>query len=1450
MQNIFILLFSFLIGANAFGQAKQLEAAASAQPFERLYLQTDHNEYRPGQYVFVKAYLTDDNLRAPTEKGEHIFVQLLNPKGKMIAQSNLFCFSGQQADGLYIPPHEPGGIFTLRAFTERMSKGEEEVFFEKEIVVRKSVRPKLRLRLELERNQYLPGETIWAKLDAQAMDNAPIARHACRVKLFFDGKITLEKNIETNGEGAANFSIDLPDGLPNSDGLLQVSVTHEGITETVAKPVPVARRKLTLQFFPEGGDLIFGTSSRVAFEVTDEKGLPVDTRGWFFSAAGDTLSALETAHKGMGTFEFSAKNVKGGYAKLEGQNDKFPLEARFASYGIRMAPPRPRATEVEVEIFQPMMAEGHVVLRSGNRVVWEKRLDFGAVPHVVKLPLEKLPAGIAQLTLFDEMGQPRAERLFFANAHRQLSVVMKTDQEKYLPSEQVTVNLEVKDETGQPVDGDFSAAVVDDAEWTQAEDKQADIRSRLLLTSELRGHVEEPSFYFDEKEPEAKRQAALDLLLLTHGWRRFTWEEAFEKTEEEWKAIAKSNRKPIHITGYAWMGEHREGIIIQVPGTDHKTETDKNGRFKIEVTGLAFPLTLEAKYGRRMTRKLNCNFPNRKKVAAPPLKMKETVSLSAKKVIEMEVEEVETEEVTVKDIGSLPTRAISGFAMASSVSGDLLGSRSLEEVVVVGYSSTVGQDNVSRGILLDNVGPGMHNENAPLGDELHLGSIWDEGSFDLNLRQDYHYHGYGYARRQFYQTPQAARQRQYEKFQKSIFWQPNVQVNNGKGTFSFFNHGGEGTYRIILEGVGQVKKSATGRVGHAELTYHTERPISVSMHLPEAVTYGDTILAEINAFNRTENLQPVELMVMSRPMTGSIFDTLFWDKTLRLPADSMLTFRLPIPAGFEVGKNMVTAILVAQPEGDVVSKNFEVRAKGFPKALYLSGRDEARQFNFWVEEHLPSSLEASLVAYPSLLSQMDEGLESILRTPHGCFEQVTSSNYPNVMALQVLQGSNAADLDFRKNTHKMLDVGYGKLSGYEAPGGGFSLYGRGAGSVRLTAYGLLQLTDMKEVYPKVSEDLLSRSRKWLQSQRTSSQFRELDLTHLFTLYVLSEIGHLPPGENTGEVRQFTELDLAGFDAEAEESGDIYRLSILACANLNAGRPIGKSQVNRLRQILRKQGPGKMTVTPTFALSYGRSYQVEAAAWAALALLKSGERKSPEVLDLLTFLHESRDGRGGFGSTQGTVMALKALQLFNEKSTDERMDGKIIVTVNGRSDTLEYGKESHRRVEFDLSPYFKVGENEIAFRQMSDGGPIPFTVLANWQSMELPRQTGRPLRLSAQLAQTKVRTSEFVRMDIELKNELEEAVNAPLAIIGLPAGLSLQNWQIRELYEREVFDHFEIIDDRLVIYYEKLPAGAARKFHLDLKADLAGSYQAPASVAYPYYSEEEKYWVAGAAVWID
>ena len=154
------------------------------------------------------------------------------------------------------------------------------------------------------------------------------------------------------------------------------------------------------------------------------------------------------------------------------------------------------------------------------------------------------------------------------------------DKEQYLPREKVKMNIEVKDDKGNPIQGQFAVGVVDDKLLSFADDKQGNMLAYLLLESDLKGEIEEPNFYFEDKKehPEKNQLLALDHLMMTNGWRRFTW-----KTNQElFAGINYPNERAV-LGGIVvdQNGNPVEDAVVSVSGIYKTAISGKDGRFEL-----------------------------------------------------------------------------------------------------------------------------------------------------------------------------------------------------------------------------------------------------------------------------------------------------------------------------------------------------------------------------------------------------------------------------------------------------------------------------------------------------------------------------------------------------------------------------------------------------------------------------------------------------------------------------------------------------------------------------------------------------------------------------------------------------------------------------------------------------------------------------------------------------
>ncbi|MDW8288503.1 MAG: hypothetical protein RMJ89_10570, partial [Flammeovirgaceae bacterium] len=147
-------------------------------------------------------------------------------------------------------------------------------------------------------------------------------------------------------------------------------------------------------------------------------------------------------------------------------------------------------------------------------------------------------------------------------------------------------------------------------------------------------------------------------------------------------------------------------------------------------------------------------------------------------------------------------------------------------------------------------------------------------------------------------------------------------------------------------------------------------------------------------------------------------------------------------------------------------------------------------------------------------------------------------------------------------------------------------------------------------------------------------------------------------------------------------------------------------------------------------------------------------------------------------------------------------------------------------------------------------PLPYTFAVNYATYLPPSDEQCKVRLKTELTTQKVQMGETARLKISLTNKTQEGLPMTIAIVGIPAGLSVQPWQLKQLQEKQVFDFYEIIGNRIAFYYRQMKPAENREINLDLKADIPGTYEGMASCAYLYYTNEFKHWVEGLSIEIE
>jgi hypothetical protein len=402
-----------------------------------------------------------------------------------------------------------------------------------------------KLFVHTDKTFYLAGETIWFTLYAMDANwDKPFAEDKIAYVeiLNKEGKPVMQGKIAL-ANGIGNGSLNIP-GLLNSGTYILRAYTSWmknfssdfffeqclNIVNTLKTPavVPVLKLPASIQFFPEGGHAVFGLEGKIGFKAVDGYGQGLDCSGIVVDQQNDTITRFHSLYNGMGNFTCKPEKNNTYYAILRLNDsvikEKLPVPAD-QGYVMRVTSMENDLITIRVQAspeFNNTPVYLFVQTRQQIKNIQTREISQGETSFEVSR--KDLGDGISTITLFNQSRQPVCERLVFKRPEGKLQVEARPDQQVYETRKPVQILLSSRNADNQPLDGNFSMSVfmLDSLQPVP----EQDIVSWLYLSSDLKGKIESPEYYFHN--PDKAAEEALDNLLLTQGWRRFKWSEILE----------------------------------------------------------------------------------------------------------------------------------------------------------------------------------------------------------------------------------------------------------------------------------------------------------------------------------------------------------------------------------------------------------------------------------------------------------------------------------------------------------------------------------------------------------------------------------------------------------------------------------------------------------------------------------------------------------------------------------------------------------------------------------------------------------------------------------------------------------------------------------------------------------------------------------------------------------
>jgi hypothetical protein len=697
----------------------------------------------------------------------------------------------------------------------------------------------------------------------------------------------------------------------------------------------------------------------------------------------------------------------------------------------------------------------------------------------------------------------------------------------------------------------------------------------------------------------------------------------------------------------------------------------------------------------------------------------------------------------------------------------------------------------------------------------------------------------------------APRARSY--FPEALYINPEIITDgNGQATITIPLADSITTWRMAM-----LASTTKGALGSGTSSLKVFQDFFVDLDLPVTLTQGDRVSIPVAAYNYAGAHGDVSLQLKSEDWYSLVDDTR--DKTIAVDAGRVGGAQFTIEAK-RIGKFKLT--LSARMAGgagraDIVVREIEVVPNGREQNIVFNGRlDTAVQHR--VEFPSAAIAEASKVLvrlYPGPLSQVIEGMDAILRMPFGCFEQTSSATYPNVLALDYMKRTKKLTAEVHAKAEGFIGNGYQRLLTFEVPGGGFSWFGQAPANKILTSYGLMEFSDMSKVHD-VDRRLIQRTQQWLAGQqqpdgswKPDTQFINEGATNRFNTDALRISAYIAWAlENTGYQGPAVEK-AHGFVAEhMGAKADAYTLAVVA--NFAADyRGNDRELTNRAMRALldaktEKDDQVWWKADETNVFAHGASASIETTGLAVQALLKWGQASST-VEKAMRYIASKKDAAGTWGTTQATIMALRALLLSTEKgSADVR--GTVEVALNGRTvERLTLTPENNDLLhQFVLKGVDQQSASNVSLKFEGKGG-LAYQVVGRYFVPWGEKAPDEPLSISVSYDRTRLAQDDIATATATVKNNLDKTAKMVMVDLGIPPGFDLLSEDLQTYVEKSAtrksgrLEKFNQTATQAILYFDGFAPGETVTLKFRLRAKYPIRTRTFQSRVYEYYDPEVK-----------
>ncbi|CDW79846.1 a-macroglobulin complement component [Stylonychia lemnae] len=719
---------------------------------------------------------------------------------------------------------------------------------------------------------------------------------------------------------------------------------------------------------------------------------------------------------------------------------------------------------------------------------------------------------------------------------------------------------------------------------------------------------------------------------------------------------------------------------------------------------------------------------------------------------------------------------------------------------------------------------------------------------------------------------------------ETVMYQSAGMATKGEIKGSFYLSDIITKFRIIADAF-----STTGQLGYQQVSLQTQKPVYMTFDIPASMIVGDIIKINAQVFNLNSYkiagslsllkidsslnaTLPKSIISIDSKKSSSIVFTIKAEKITELAQ---------IQVKFEGTGNNITY-------SDSLKQVTRVIAKGFPMKVSQGGMigsqifDQSTPSSISFALNVPPKLETSssnytLKIFSSSYASLVEAVKALIAEPNGCFEQTSSVSYPMVMALGFLQALPVQDSNIKEmklEITEKLKKGYDKLVSFQTKEKGYEWFGQSPAHEGLSAYGLLQFIEMSKVTQFVDGQMVKDLKSWLLSRRNSKggflqNDKALDsfgrapsnITDAYIVWALTSAGE------TNLTAEITYLISLADKSITSKSIDAYFLGLLSSSLYNLKR---NEEAQKYADIIvnNQQPEGNITRSKTtITTSDGSQRIIETTAIGIIAWMNDQSRYSLQITKAINWLvQQVKIGR--YGSTQGTILSLKAITTYMKNSPTINGDGQFVLRINDTAaQTIQFTPKLKESIEFDFNniisdPRFtalitpgstvkvtlslenfkqRAGETsdfKVNFAFMysySDLNPAPASKALSYDVLQ--KFDAKNLGADNQIG----KSFQYV---LNLRNlNTTKGIGMTIAALSVPACLQIDFNALETLKRNQNFAQYEVrnYNSEIVFYWRALDKNQLKSFSLSFTQRYAGTCQSKPQYAYIYYNDDQPAW---------